>query len=128
MLEFQKRESSSGMRENSQVFNSNVMKYKCKCNKIGHIQKYCRSRYQNVNYPQYQGNVSRSQNFENPRYQGNGSRTHVAGQSSVEENKHTFHVEVMNTETEMQHDEEGKIKWLVNSGCSDHIINTDKYF
>lgn len=140
IIEFQKREGS-GMRGSSQVFNSNVIKYKgnnnknnpkqttpkfsnqnnqyhtvkkCfKCNKIGHIQKYCRSRNQNV---------------ENPRYQGNGSRNHVAGQSSVEENKYTFNVEVMNTETNVQEDEEGNIKWLLDSGCSDHIINSDKYF
>jgi len=150
LLEFQKRESTeknAGMNRQSQVFisdkerssrirqsngpkSSRIQQTKdqsagcgderngdrkpvrrCyKCNRPRHIQKYC----WNSNY--------------NSR-RGPGNR-HMAGQSSVDsdETNYTFNVEVMSSATETNRNEEETFKWILDSGCSDHIVNSDKYF
>ncbi|KAF2896317.1 hypothetical protein ILUMI_09856 [Ignelater luminosus] len=78
----------------------------------------------------------------NPNWQGGYSRNpsrnnliRVAGNSIVEDGakaestSNSFNVEVISAETntkqEAQTVEENDIKWLLDSGCSDHIVNTD---
>jgi len=34
----------------------------------------------------------------------------------------------MSSATETNRNEEGTLKWILDSGCSDHIVNSDKYF
>jgi len=60
---------------------------------------------------------------------GSGNR-HMAGQLSVDsdETNYTFNVEVMSSITEANKNEEETLKWILDSGCSDHIVNSDKYF
>lgn len=149
-LEFQKRTSktdSDNSKNDTQVFNtklpkpnkvfqshnfqraqhkysrgnqSNNMRFqdrRCnRCNKIGHTQNYCREN------SGYNSNYSRNRNY----------MARTAGSSKVEENiqRNTFTVEVMSSSLNKQTESpsESNIKWLLDSGCSDHIITTDKHF
>ncbi|KAF2897624.1 hypothetical protein ILUMI_08536 [Ignelater luminosus] len=94
-----------------------------KCNRPGHTQRYCRSN------PNWRGGYSRNPSRNN--------LTRVAGNSIVEDGakaestSNSFNVEVMSAETNTKQEVytvEENIKWLLDSGCSDHIVNTDRYF
>ncbi|KAF2887557.1 hypothetical protein ILUMI_18616, partial [Ignelater luminosus] len=103
---------------------NNTVQRCSKCNRPGHTQRYCRSN------PDWRGGYSR-----------NPSRNHltrVAGNSIVEDGakaestSNLFNVEVMSAETNTKQVartvEENDIKWLLDSECSDYIVNTDRYF
>ncbi|KAF2886707.1 hypothetical protein ILUMI_19467 [Ignelater luminosus] len=93
-----------------------------KCNRPGHTQRYCRSN------PNWRGGYSRNLSRNN--------LTRVAGNSILEDGakaestSNSFNVEVMSAETNTKQEartvEENDIKWLLDSGCSDHIVNTDR--
>ncbi|KAF2891050.1 hypothetical protein ILUMI_15123, partial [Ignelater luminosus] len=95
-----------------------------KCNRPGHIQRYCRSN------THWRGGYSRNPSRNN--------LTRVAGNPIVEDGakaegtSNSFNVEVMSAETNRKQEAytvaENDIKWLLDSGCSDHIVNTDRYF
>lgn len=134
-LDFQKRHSGDNFRKDSQAFapkgsygnkNSKMQNFKkknnsqeqnknqvgkCfKCVKLGHIARFCRSKV--------------------PQQSNNNDSSRVAGSSKVlEDGSSTFNVEVLTTSAHMsQKPEDNYMKWLLDSGCSDHIVNSDKYF
>ncbi|KAK9688343.1 GAG-pre-integrase domain [Popillia japonica] len=92
---------------------------KCfKCNKPGHIQRYCRS------------TLNSQRGFSRNSY---GSHARRTAENVVvnDAEKNSFNVNVMATTKEVQEEDEAEteeIKWLLDSGCSDHIITSDKYF
>lgn len=81
-----------------------------RCNRPGHTQQYCRS--EKIHFSR-----------------GNSSHL-VAGQTSLEDktDHFSFSVEMMAMHTQQQHSSNGCNKWLLDSGCSHHLINTDEYF
>lgn len=81
-----------------------------KCNRIGHIQQYCRS-----------GNYYTREK--------NGTQM-VADVSKMEkpEEEYTFSVEVMTVDAKDWSNWDKTLTWLLDSGCSHHIVNSDKYF
>lgn len=91
--------------------NDREKQIKCyRCNRPGHTQQYCRS---------------------GKTYFKRRDSSHLAaGQASLEEKTDylSFSVEVMAMHSQQQHNSNGYIKWLLDSGCSHHVINTDKYY
>lgn len=96
------------------------------CNKIGHISRNC---WSNIRF-------SQQRNSKQNTYVNSNKSARISNNNIIEnkENSNSFHTEIL----EIRKTEEPKeinlatkqeeIKWLLDSGCSDHIINTDKYF
>lgn len=90
----------------------------------GHYQN-SRGEYR-TNYGNYRGNYNGQQ--------GNYARIYGGGYRGEQQDRNigecnSFNVEV-NTSTINQEDslDSNTIKWLLDSGCTDHIIHNDKYF
>lgn len=90
-----------------------------KCNGIGHIQRLCRINYKMGN--NYQRSYQHTQSL--PRVTGNNAEEDTTA-------KNSFNIEVMTTSTDTSRESDNAelVTWLLDSGCSDHIINSDKYF
>lgn len=138
---------------NSNVFKSEWKKDKTcyRCGKSGHIQYDCTSQMStgnssrgsraagqqqagNARYYQQQEGSGQRRNSGTYRSRGRGQRGRGGQQrqdrQSVSQNTMTFMTEVENkvannVKVNMY---ENSIEWVLDSGCSDHIINDDKYF
>ena len=145
-LEFQKRQSDNKLSEDSQAFASNAsygnknnksqnfkrknfsnndngnnscdqnknQERRCfKCGRLGHIARFCRS--------------------NKPSQPRSNDSSKMAGNSELQKrDNNSFNVQVMTTSADINEHQENLdnncMKWLLDSGCSDHIANTDKYF
>ncbi|CAB3248370.1 unnamed protein product [Arctia plantaginis] len=145
LLEQKKRETDRG---NGQTFNTRTEKRKCyKCGKTGHLQYNCRSvggdtgwRTNHSRHPlalrgQEQGQYNgRGQYRGRGQQRGQGHRGSwrgMAGTSLVQQERiNTFNVEVMQAAAAYggSGEDRHELVWLLDSGCSDHIVNTDDYF
>ncbi|CAG4974137.1 unnamed protein product [Colias eurytheme] len=115
--------------------------YNCySCGKPGHLRKDCKSGYINRGrgrgFSNFRANGSynnrghgsynnRGRGSYNNRGRGPG-HYHRNAQDSQGNNFYTTIVN--NTTTENDKPQKGQINWLLDSGCTDHIINTDEYF
>lgn len=93
---------------------------KCsKCHKWGHTQRECRTT-----------NTFRGRGYSRHSYK-NESEKRIAGTSTREDEggSNSFNTRVMsstvNLPMEDQPPAKENMKWLLDSGCSDHIVNTD---
>ncbi|CAH2097575.1 unnamed protein product [Euphydryas editha] len=106
------------------------------CGKPGHFKKYCRAiiinRGRGHGYFGYRGHGS-----SNSRGRGSYNiRNFHRGRGNYHQNNNASHTNnfytsiAHNTYTESDNDKpkKGQIDWLLDSGCTDHIINTDEYF
>lgn len=124
------------------------------CGKIGHLQKDCWHNQRNYQGPQsYQGHqnyqgryqsgrghrgVQRSFNrggFYRGRSRGRG-QGHPKSEQATNSSSESWSTQVCNPEVnqvswspdEGEYSNNSKIIWLLDSGCTDHIINDDTYF
>lgn len=114
--------------KNSSATQSKLTCYNC--GKPNHLKKDCR--YKN-NY-----NRGRGRDFSNNR--GRGSYNYQRGRGNFQPNSrfenqgnqgNSFHTTTIfnnNTLCEEKPTKGNEITWLLDSGCTDHIINSDKYF
>ncbi|CAH2088679.1 unnamed protein product [Euphydryas editha] len=106
------------------------------CGKPGHFKKDCRAismnRGRGHGYFGYRGRGS-----SNSRGRGSYNiRNFHRGRGNYHQNINASHANnfytsiAHNTYTESDNDKpkKGQIDWLLDSGCTDHIINTDEYF
>lgn len=122
------------------------------CGKPGHISRDCRSNFNGNprnNFGNLRGNFGQRGNFSNQRgnfrgnynnrgwYRGSNrgrgnfdNNRSYAGNTEINNNSHdidTFHISVNNCNSEsVAH--KGEVEWLVDSGCTDHVINSDQHF
>jgi len=98
------------------------------CGKPGHLKKDCHS-----------GNINRGRGRGFSGYKGRGlynARNFHRGRGNYQHTSHkhqgnSFHTTIANnTYTTSKNDmpKKGQIEWLLDGGCTDHIINTDEYF
>lgn len=153
-IKLKKTENVNGTSSNgtSNVFKADAKPshYNCYgCGKPGHLRRDCQSK--NVNRNQGRGyfnNQGRGYfNSQGRGYfnnQGRGSFNYRGrsssrgrGQQNYQHNNsnesqgNSFHTTIANNTYTISKEEEqkkGQIEWLLDSGCTDHIINTDKYF
>lgn len=96
------------------------------CGKPDHIKRFCPALRNKNNNPRYQQKKSYS-------YRGRDRQTRentAEIESNDEQGRNTFHASINSPKDES---EEGgssmeQMTWLLDSGCSDHIVNDDKYF
>ncbi|KAF2887744.1 hypothetical protein ILUMI_18431 [Ignelater luminosus] len=149
ILEFQKRNNNKeSVNNDTQTFSTNVSKSIKNFNPQNFNYKQQQTKYYNsINCHYDQPSTSRYQDKPNNTVQrcfkcnrtGHTQRyCRIAGNSIVgdgakaESTSNSFNVEVMSAETHTKQEartvEENDIKWLLDSGCSDHIVNTNGYF
>ncbi|XP_074032153.1 uncharacterized protein [Leptinotarsa decemlineata] len=120
---FNSQASSSNRYE--EHFQRKETEQKCyRCGRPGHIKRYCRSF---GNRGRYRGSPSYRGNYRGGRRKSAGNSAEVNENHRSEENC----FQVMLTKSEKEEPkfvDDNKITWLLDSGCSDHIVNTDKYF
>jgi hypothetical protein len=126
-------EKSEGDNNNSShVFKANTKfnkDRKCfQCGKTGHLKRECRN--QNSGVPG-RGYVFGGRGFAGQRGRGSydGHFQRGRGRNSAGHGS-SFYTTIANTSTVYQSERSsnGEIEWLLDSGCTDHIINTDEHY
>lgn len=152
LIEFKKNRPNTSSENEGSAFNSERSGYsrKCfKCGRDGHIQKFCNYNSnvngnsngprgnQRYNYSRRGSFNGRGRRLGRGRYFRNGYGNSAQAEASVqaqinggeESNSSSFGIEVMISQSQMNEEVvNGKIIWLLDSGCSDHIVNDAKYF
>ncbi|CAK1597248.1 unnamed protein product [Parnassius mnemosyne] len=117
--------------------------YNCfSCGKLGHLRRDCKSgnvnrdrghsfsHYRGRSFSGYRGggfSGYRGRGSYNNRGRGSGNYHH----NNQESQGNSFHTTIANntyTTSENDKTKKGQINWLLDSGCTDHIINIDEYF
>ncbi|GBP39089.1 Copia protein [Eumeta japonica] len=111
------------------------------CGKPGHFQKDCHTRTVHTQRGRGRGyfgsrgrgySVSRGRDTYNTRnFRGRGNHNNERPRTDhYEQYGNSFHTTIVNNTTTNEKDKTKKreIEWLLDSGCTDHIINTDEYF
>ncbi|CAB3248534.1 unnamed protein product [Arctia plantaginis] len=140
-LKMSENESAAPVHDSSNAFRAEARPYQSKincygCGKPGHIKKDCRSAnmtrgrgrgfsgYRGRGFTGYRGHVSNNiRNFNRGKVNYH--------QNNNESQGNNFHTTVANsTHLTKENDKQmkGQIEWLLDSGCTDHIINTEEYF
>lgn len=99
------------------------------CGKPSHLQRDCP---ESTGYNRRGRGTSRGRGSYNSRSfnRGRGQYNYQQRQS-YERHGNSFHTTIANnttTEDTKETVKKGQIEWILDSGCTDHIINTDKYF
>ncbi|KAG6438785.1 hypothetical protein O3G_MSEX000222 [Manduca sexta] len=134
------KETEKCTQASSQAFRAGKEEKKCyNCGNPGHYQRNCPTR-QNQVRPAWRGNWNwRGNRYFRGRGQHRGGKGTsgrwqsggTAGTSVVQSAPVTnsFNVEVMSSQVVSKNcDMQNEVSWLLDSGCSDHIINNEKYF
>lgn len=152
ILEKNTTRNDSSNRKNASTFNTKIKGQCYNCGKEGHLKKDCwkpphfnqssqgrgssfiRGRGQRGFHRGSQRGSTRG--FPQRSYgQGRGS-TQERGEASSQHRENNFaeswvtrvnHNEINQVNT-FECDSENQISWLLDSGCTDHIVNSDKYF
>lgn len=111
------------------------------CGKPGHTQKFCRGSVNNIRNqnafqnPRGQNTGSNygpsiSGNFQGQRFQNRRGGFRGRGHAQYKMNVNSSSVFMANFTDQIVSNEvcETEITWILDSGCTDHIINNDKYF
>ncbi|KAG7197048.1 hypothetical protein KM043_017578 [Ampulex compressa] len=103
------------------------------CGKVGHFKRDCRQAGTSSGswkYSQYQrGAQSGSGHHEGTQGRGNNQTGHwTRGRDQQWSGHGTFSVTVETHIANSEVKSNKEINWLLDSGCTDHIINNDKYF
>lgn len=116
------------------------------CGKIGHISQNCyqngqgsrklgRGGYQNKGHQEFhRGRGFHGTRGRNGYGRGRGAyRSGFAGNSEIQDGQETARrLELFNVDVNVGNVEQGEnsnvLEWLIDSGCTDHIVKTDKYF
>lgn len=155
-IKFVEENSDETPNEVSNVFraeakSTSMKNVKCfNCGKPGHMKRDCHARTEPIHNRghTYSGHgrghrysLNRGRGYSGNRGQGTYStRNYHRGQAhnyngnqrnhNDEQQGNSFHTIIANN-TKMSEDEKPKkdqIEWLLDSGCTDHIINTDEYY
>jgi Zinc knuckle. len=109
--------------DTSNVFKADIkLSFNCfVCGKPGHLRRDCKAT----------GNVNRGRGFS--YYQSHGTYNNRGrGQGHYNRQKsqgNCFHITAANdTMCENNKPKKGQIEWVLDSGCTDHIINYNEYF
>uniref|UniRef100_A0A2A4K3T3 Endonuclease n=1 Tax=Heliothis virescens TaxID=7102 RepID=A0A2A4K3T3_HELVI len=107
------------------------------CGKPGHVKKNCwYNKGQNVNNNNYRGrghyiHRTRGRGFNRGREfsRGRGRNDSASNTQSEQNNFHTSVIQSNMTSSVYENKpNKNQITWLLDSGCTDHIINKDEYF
>lgn len=127
LLEYKKKETENVECSEQTFASTSSFKQTCyECNREGHFKRDC-PKLKNSQRGQYRGRFHRGgrgyRSYRGRNYRGyrglrgnNYNNDPTAGNSSV-----GFNVEVLTAEA-------NTVNWLLDSGCSDHIVNDDRYF
>ena len=150
----EKEENQNLRNRNSNVFSVERKKdgICLRCGKQGHFQYECTSQgnvrnswrgsrgagqqqaREGAHYQQHQQRGGNSHSRGNGDYRGRGAGQQGRGDQQRQEPQDTsrdpttFITEVNGNNSVEVNNCESKIEWVLDSGCSDHIINDDKYF
>lgn len=133
-----RKDESSGRKSNAFMVDKNKQERTCfNCGEAGHIRKDCKYGRQVAN-TRGAWRSSRGRQFGRRNYvRGHGSqrggsthRVNQQGQKNEENNSAwvttVAHHVVQNTE--ISNVDCNEIQWILDSGCTDHIINDERYF